>query len=142
MFLSTQRNMISTISNIDVSYCRTNGDPPARALHTIEEICNCKWYNRPKYFNGTLDAFVKIGKTEGISSLWSGLSPTLVLAVPTTMIYFTAYEQLKCMLNAQYLKVGFGSVKLNRNVFLIPIHTFNGIYDIYFNVFKFGSLAC
>jgi len=83
---------------------KTNGDPPARALHTIEEICNCKWYNRPKYFNGTLDAFVKIGKTEGISSLWSGLSPTLVLAVPTTMIYFTAYEQLKCMINAQYLK--------------------------------------
>ena len=32
---------------------------------------------------------------EGISSLWSGLSPTLVLAVPTTVVYFTSYEQLK-----------------------------------------------
>lgn len=83
---------------------KTNGDPPVRALHTIEEICNCKWYNRPKYFNGTLDAITKISRTEGISSLWSGLSPTLVLAVPTTMIYFTTYEQLKYVINAQYVK--------------------------------------
>ena len=76
---------------------RTNGEPPI-ALHTSEEICNCKWYNRPKYFNGTLDAFIKISKVEGIGSLWSGLSPTLVLAVPTTVIYFTTYEQLKLKL--------------------------------------------
>ena len=77
---------------------RTNGDPPPVALHTSEEICNCKWYNRPKYFNGTLDALLKISKVEGIGSLWSGLSPTLVLAVPTTVIYFTTYEQLKLKL--------------------------------------------
>merc|ERR1719444_506390 len=83
---------------------KTNGDPPTRALHTAEEICNCKWYNRPKYFNGTMDAIVKISRTEGISSLWSGLSPTLVLAVPTTMIYFTAYGKLKFMINDQYVK--------------------------------------
>ena len=41
---------------------RMNGDPPPLALHTAEEICNCKWYNRPKYFNGTMDAFVKIAR--------------------------------------------------------------------------------
>ena len=76
---------------------RTNGDPPV-ALHTSEEICNCKWYNRPKYFNGTFDALLKISKVEGLGSLWSGLSPTLVLAVPTTVIYFTAYEYLKLKL--------------------------------------------
>lgn len=83
---------------------RTNGDPPIRVLHTIEEICNCKWYNRPKYFTGTVDALMKISKTEGIQSLWSGLSPTLVLAVPTTMIYFTTYEQLKAVIYSSYTK--------------------------------------
>ena len=77
---------------------RTNGDPPPVALHTSEEICNCKWYNRPKYFNGTFDALLKISKVEGLGSLWSGLSPTLVLAVPTTVIYFTTYEYLKLKL--------------------------------------------
>ena len=57
----------------------------------------------------------KISRVEGVSSLWSGLSPTLgrfqtfpnrslnpvfvsVLAVPTTVTYFTMYEQLKVML--------------------------------------------
>merc|ERR1711962_839040 len=80
---------------------RTNGDPPARALHTAQEICDCKWYNRPKYFTGTADALVKISRLEGISSLWSGLSPTLVLAIPTTVTYFTMYEQLKVMINQQ-----------------------------------------
>jgi len=78
---------------------RTNGDPPARGLHTAQEICDCKWFNRPKYFNGTFDALIKISRLEGISSLWSGLSPTLVLAVPTTVTYFTMYEQLKVMLD-------------------------------------------
>jgi len=80
---------------------RTNGDPPVRALHTQQQICDCKWYNRPKYFSGTTDAFLKISRTEGISSLWSGLSPTLILAVPTTVIYFTMYEQLKVSIDTQ-----------------------------------------
>ena len=48
---------------------KTNGDPPARALHTAQEICDCKWYNRPKYFNGTLDAMLKISRLEGVSSV-------------------------------------------------------------------------
>jgi len=83
---------------------RTNGDPPPRALHTAAEICDCKWYNRPRYFNGTLDAIFKISRTEGVKSLWSGLSPTLVLAVPTTMIYFTTYEQLKSVIHRQVFR--------------------------------------
>lgn len=43
---------------------------------------------------------MKISKNEGILSLWSGLSPTLVLAVPATIVYFVSYEQLRL-----YLKV-------------------------------------
>merc|ERR1711902_257057 len=75
---------------------RLNGDPkPEMILHSPEEICNCKWYNRPKYFNGTIDAMLKISRLEGPRSLWSGLSPTLVLTVPNTIIYFTTYEQLR-----------------------------------------------
>lgn len=41
------------------------------------------------------DAFVKISRNEGIQSLWSGLPPTLVVAIPNTVIYFTTYEQLR-----------------------------------------------
>ena len=41
---------------------------------------------------------MKISRYEGITSLWSGLSPTLVLALPATVIYFTTYEQLRSRL--------------------------------------------
>lgn len=44
---------------------------------------------------GTLDAFMRISASEGISSLWSGLPPTLVMAVPATVLYFTSYDMLK-----------------------------------------------
>ncbi len=47
---------------MDHLFYKTNADPPPHRLHTKEEICNCKWYNRPKYFNGTFDAMVKITK--------------------------------------------------------------------------------
>jgi solute carrier family 25 protein 39/40 len=52
------------------------------------------WYNRPGKFNGTMDALVKIARREGIHSLWSGLPPTMIMAVPATVCYFTMYDQL------------------------------------------------
>ena len=30
--------------------------------------------------------------------MWSGLPPTLIMSLPNTVIYFTTYEQLKCMM--------------------------------------------
>ncbi|KAM3614323.1 uncharacterized protein V6R79_012729 [Siganus canaliculatus] len=70
----------------------------------MDHICVCEngnsraWYKAPGHFNGTLDAFVKIVRGEGVKALWSGLPPTLVMAVPATVIYFTCYDQLCAML--------------------------------------------
>lgn len=50
-------------------------------------------------FSGTWEGLVKISKTEGISSLWRGLSPTLFMAVPSTVIYFVGYEQLRSIVD-------------------------------------------
>ncbi|XP_048238612.1 probable mitochondrial glutathione transporter SLC25A40 [Haliotis rufescens] len=70
----------------------------------MDHICAClngqpatssQWYKQPGAFNSTKDAFIHIVRNEGITSLWSGLPPTLVMAVPATVIYFTCYEQLK-----------------------------------------------
>nr|XP_033774573.1 solute carrier family 25 member 39 isoform X1 [Geotrypetes seraphini]XP_033774574.1 solute carrier family 25 member 39 isoform X1 [Geotrypetes seraphini]XP_033774575.1 solute carrier family 25 member 39 isoform X1 [Geotrypetes seraphini] len=63
------------------------------------------WYQTrtPTHFSGTMDAFVKIIRHEGIKSLWSGLPPTLVMAVPATVIYFTCYDQLR-----DFLRFGMG----------------------------------
>ncbi|KAM6995058.1 mitochondrial glutathione transporter SLC25A40 isoform 1-T2 [Tautogolabrus adspersus] len=66
----------------------------------MDHLCVCEngnskaWYKAPGHFSGTLDAFVKIIRHEGIKSLWSGLPPTLVMAIPATVIYFTCYDQL------------------------------------------------
>lgn len=46
-------------------------------------------------FRSTLDAFFKIAQLEGVRSWWKGLSPTLAMAVPATVIYYTGYDQLK-----------------------------------------------
>ncbi|CAI4231227.1 unnamed protein product [Auanema sp. JU1783] len=54
----------------------------------------CEWYQRPGNFNGTIDAFIKISRNEGVRSLWSGLSPTLVMAIPATVFYFSVYDNL------------------------------------------------
>lgn len=70
----------------------------------MDHICVCEngnskaWYKAPGHFSGTLDAFVKIVRFEGIKALWSGLPPTLVMAVPATVIYFTCYDQLCALL--------------------------------------------
>uniref|UniRef100_A0A8D0CHE6 Mitochondrial glutathione transporter SLC25A40 n=1 Tax=Scleropages formosus TaxID=113540 RepID=A0A8D0CHE6_SCLFO len=72
----------------------------------MDHICVCEngnskaWYKAPGHFTGTLDAFMKIIRREGLRSLWSGLPPTLVMAVPATVIYFTCYDQLCAALRA------------------------------------------
>ncbi|XP_076758009.1 mitochondrial glutathione transporter SLC25A40 isoform X2 [Xylocopa sonorina] len=74
----------------------------------MDHLCPCPngrgplWAKGEGKFTGTVDAFMKIGKNEGILSLWSGLSPTLVLAVPATIAYFVSYEQLKLYFRDKY----------------------------------------
>ena len=65
---------------------------------------SCSHY--PK-FRGTLDAFFKIARIEGVSSWWNGLSPTLLMAVPATVIYYTCYDQLKVHFGFQPEKKNF-----------------------------------
>ncbi|XP_051872576.1 probable mitochondrial glutathione transporter SLC25A40 [Pristis pectinata] len=67
----------------------------------MDHLCVCEngnasaWYKAPGQFRGTVDAFIQIVRNEGLKSLWSGLPPTLIMAVPATVIYFTCYDQLR-----------------------------------------------
>ncbi|KAM0717029.1 hypothetical protein Q7P37_006881 [Cladosporium fusiforme] len=45
--------------------------------------------------NSTLDGLRKIARNEGIFTLWRGLSPTLMMAVPSNVIYFAGYDWLR-----------------------------------------------
>ena len=48
-----------------------------------------------KAFTSTFDGMRKIVQNEGFTSLWRGLSPTLLMAIPANIIYFTGYDWLR-----------------------------------------------
>ncbi|ELK25195.1 Solute carrier family 25 member 39 [Myotis davidii] len=56
------------------------------------------WFQDPTRFTGTMNVFVKIVRHKGTRILWSGLPAMLVMTVPATAMYFTAYDQLRVFL--------------------------------------------
>ncbi|XP_028933083.1 solute carrier family 25 member 40 [Ornithorhynchus anatinus] len=70
-------------------------------MYICEEGSGRAWYKKPGHFRGTWDAFLKIIRNEGIKSLWSGLPPTLVMAVPATVIYFSCYDELSVFMRSK-----------------------------------------
>ena len=68
-----------------------HGPPPAGAVPAdcaIEEV-------EKKTFRSTFDAMKKISRNEGALTLWRGLTPTLLMAIPANVIYFTGYDWLR-----------------------------------------------
>lgn len=49
----------------------------------------------PDIFKGTFDGMYKIAKYEGVTALWKGLSPALLMSVPANVIYFVGYDYLR-----------------------------------------------
>lgn len=50
---------------------------------------------RQKTFTSTFDGMRKIARNEGFTTLWRGLSPTLLMAIPGNVIYLAGYEWLR-----------------------------------------------
>jgi len=48
-----------------------------------------------EHYRGIVDAFTKIGKAEGLRGFYSGIAPTLLVAVPNFAISYTVYGTLK-----------------------------------------------
>lgn len=46
-------------------------------------------------FTSTFDGLRKISRNEGISTLWRGLSATLMMGIPANIIYFAGYDWLR-----------------------------------------------
>ena len=56
----------------------------------------------PNHVGGSIDAVRKIVRSDGVRGLWRGLNVTLLLAIPTTGIYFTLYEAFCDQLTKQF----------------------------------------
>ncbi|KAL8207914.1 hypothetical protein R6Q57_007326 [Mikania cordata] len=61
---------------------------PADVVKSVIQIDD---YKNPKYF-GSIDAFKKIFKTEGIGGLYKGFGPAMARSVPANAACFLAYE--------------------------------------------------
>ncbi|KAK2597345.1 Carrier protein, mitochondrial [Conoideocrella luteorostrata] len=58
---------------------------PDCAVHEVQK----------KTYNSTFDGLRKIARNEGFTTLWRGLSPTLLMTIPANIIYFTGYDWLR-----------------------------------------------
>lgn len=57
-------------------------------------VVNSRLKSSSQHYSGLLDGLVHIANAEGLSALWSGLGPSLIL-VSNPAIQFTLYEALK-----------------------------------------------
>lgn len=77
----------------------------------------------PQHFTGLLDGLVHIANVEGLSTLWSGIGPSLIL-VSNPAIQFTLYEALKRKFNpksaAAFFLIG-AAAKAVATVFTYPL---------------------
>ncbi|KAI1104598.1 mitochondrial carrier [Jackrogersella minutella] len=75
-------------NNAEVCIAGPITNMPASGECAVEEV-------QKRTFNSTFDGMRKIARHEGFTTLWRGLSPTLAMAVPGNIIYFTGYEWLR-----------------------------------------------
>ncbi|KAG9231926.1 mitochondrial carrier domain-containing protein [Amylocarpus encephaloides] len=78
-------------ANNNAEYCIV-GPKVGEATHPV----GCAVQETEKRtINSTFDGLRKIARNEGITTLWRGLSPTLLMTVPANIIYFTGYDWLR-----------------------------------------------
>ena len=52
------------------------------------------------YSNGSIPSIIgHIFKNEGLAGIYAGLAPTLIMAIPSTVLYFLAYDSLRSLGN-------------------------------------------
>ena len=86
----------------DASFAASAATGPASSsLNNLAAAENCAVAEVEKRtINSTVDGFRKIARNEGITTLWRGLSPTLMMAVPGNVIYFAGYDWLRTSPNS------------------------------------------
>ncbi|KAL5967887.1 Solute carrier family 25 member 40 [Taenia solium] len=96
------------------------------------------WFRRRGNFKSFWEALSTIVKTEGILSLWSGLSPTLAMALPQTVIYYSLNDWLKYRINLCYIS---NECQVYQNtIFVNIVPPVVGIVSRVFSVFTISPL--
>lgn len=91
-------------ANNNAEYCIAS-PKGGELIHPIEEA-NCAFKRlQNNSFNSTFDGLKKIARNEGLTTLWRGLFPTLLMGIPANIIYFTGYDWLRFDDNSPVRKI-------------------------------------
>jgi solute carrier family 25 protein 39/40 len=88
--------------NNNAQYCVAG--PTLAPINPASTACAVEEVER-KTINSTWDGLRKIAQNEGPRTLWRGLSPTLVMAVPANVIYFAGYDWMRTAQNSPYRNI-------------------------------------
>ncbi|ODV76961.1 membrane transporter, mitochondrial carrier family [Suhomyces tanzawaensis NRRL Y-17324] len=74
--------------------------PPAKLAATSPELFwlhknYCSTDPNCTRITSTFQGFTTIARNEGVATLWRGLSLTLLMAIPSNIVYFTGYEYIR-----------------------------------------------
>ena len=101
----TERILSATVGSLITSLVVTPLDVVKVRLQSQNtNILNGKLDTPGFKVNGTRDALQKIARHEGIRFLYRGLTPTLLMSVPSTVIYFLGYEELRNKLSEFFIR--------------------------------------
>lgn len=59
-------------------------------------------FERPPHLTGMVDGFLQVGRREGVRGLWRGLTPTILMTVPSQVTYMVFYDFFKEQISARY----------------------------------------
>jgi solute carrier family 25, member 39/40 len=92
MVCNIQHGVISAAASVqDIMVTRTQAAHPPPMNAPVSALITNQQPFPPSIFRG----IGHIYKTEGLSGIYAGLAPTLVMSIPATVLYFTAYDELK-----------------------------------------------
>ncbi|EHA49940.1 hypothetical protein MCOR27_003018 [Pyricularia oryzae] len=90
--------------NNNAQFCVVGGHTEPSSSRAAALECAVE-QTQQRTYNSTIDGLRKIARNEGATALWRGLSPTLLMAVPGNIIYFTGYEWLRFNRESPIVKV-------------------------------------
>lgn len=90
------REVFFSTNNVEYCLVSPKGSAPSPAAAASGPAIECAVEEAQKRtISSTMDGLKKIARNEGVTTLWRGLSPTLLMTVPANIIYFTGYDWLR-----------------------------------------------
>lgn len=90
------REVFFSTNNVEICLVAPRSSASSAAAAAAPPAIDCAVEEaQRRTISSTMDGLKKIARNEGVTTLWRGLSPTLLMAIPANIIYFTGYDWLR-----------------------------------------------